>query len=136
MQYHSTGFLAAYTSLQRSTLPKGSISDPKQTVACIPLMSQRALKSTKVKVEENINEADDMPVVAPYNNNLEEQEFVTETVNNEAKKEESQPSNLNKRKKNIKNPLPSITIDGSQLTFVEEIKVIAEIDALIKHNRV
>ena len=87
-------------------------------------------------MEENLTDADDSPVVAPYSNHLEEQEFVTETAENESKEEESKPISSNKKKKSIKNPLPSITVDGSQLTFVEETKVIAEIDALIKHNRV
>ncbi len=40
------------------------------------------------------------------------------------------------RKKKTKNPLPSQTIDGRQLTFVEEIKVFAEMDALIQLGRV
>ena len=100
------------------------------------MISQKALKSTKVKMEESLIETDDSSVVAPYSNHLEEQEFITETMENEIKEEESKPTNSKKKKKNIKNPLPSITVDGSQLTFVEETKVIAEIDALIKHNRV
>ena len=41
-----------------------------------------------------------------------------------------------KRRKKTKNPLPAQTLDGRQLTFIEESKVIAEMDALIKHERV
>ena len=41
-----------------------------------------------------------------------------------------------KQKKRTKNPLPSLTLDGRQLTFVEETKVTAEVDVLMKHNRV
>eukprot|EP00795_Rhopilema_esculentum_P010397 gene10397-19094_t len=40
-----------------------------------------------------------------------------------------------KQKKRTKNPLPSLTLDGRQLTFVEETKVTAEVDVLMKHNR-
>ena len=99
-------------------------------------INQNRLKSTSIKTEETLGDTDHPPDAVPYCNNIEEQEFVAETVNNGDKEEEKKLVMTNRRKKNIKNPLPSITVDGSQLTFVEETKVVAEIDALIKHNRV
>ena len=99
------------------------------------VIRQQAFKSTIVR-EENLTEYDEPSVVAPYSNQLEEQEFISEAESNESKEEESTPVNTIKKKKNNKNPLPSTTVDGAQLTFVEETKVIAEMDVLIKHNQV
>jgi len=123
-------------SRHRLMLPsKRTLLFPKNYVLQLCMINQKRLKNTNIKIEETLADADHPPDVVPYYNNIEEQEFIVETVNNGDKEEEKKSVKTNRRKKNVKNPLPSITVDGLQLTFVEETKVVAEIDALIKHNR-
>eukprot|EP00794_Sanderia_malayensis_P016234 gene16234-17872_t len=68
----------------------------------------------------------------------DEEESIPEVVEdfNSMENEIKEESMEKKRRKKTKNPLPSQTIDGKQLTFVEETKVFAELDALIKHGRI
>ena len=56
--------------------------------------------------------------------------------NGPAIEEKNDKASDKKRRKRTKNPLPAQTLDGRQLTFIEESKVVAEMDALIKHERV
>ncbi len=64
------------------------------------------------------------------------QETVDELAEAEKDAKNEQGSVDKKKKRRTKNPVPSQTIDGKQLTFVEETKVFAEMDALLKHGRV
>lgn len=89
-----------------------------------------------IQVKETPSEEYHSPEIPTYVNQSEEQEFVKEETESNKQEGDENSVSPSKKKKNVKNPLPSTTVDGRQLTFVEETKVIAEVDALIKHNQV
>lgn len=105
------------------------------SVLMSPFLKQQVHKSTATAQIDHNNDYDST-IIPPYSNHSEETEFVSEVEEGVVQMAEKEVIQPNKKKKSSKNPLPSTTIDGRQLTYVEETKVIAEVDALIRHNRV